>query len=38
MNHKEKQDDDIMSLEKKEGKETWEMRHETRFNCMEIYP
>ena len=44
MERKEMQDKDIMSLEdekwplwsKKEGKKTWEMRHEARFNCMEI--
>ena len=44
MNHEERQDEDIMSLEdekrplwsKKEGKKTWEMRHKPRFNCMEI--
>ena len=44
MNHEKRQDEDIMSLEdekwplwsKKEGKKTWEMRHEVRFSCMEI--
>ena len=44
MDHKERQDEDIMSLEdekwplwsKKEGKKTWEMRCEARFSCMEI--
>ena len=44
MDHEERQDEDIMSLEdeklplwsKKEGKKTWEMRHEARFSCMEI--
>ena len=44
MNHEERKNEDIMSLEdekwplwsKKEGKKTWEMRHEARFSCMEI--
>ena len=44
MDHEERQDEDIMSLEdeklplwdKKEGKKTWEIRHEARFSCVEI--
>ena len=44
MDHEERQEEDIISLEdeklllwsKKEGKKTWEMRHEVGFNCMEI--
>ena len=44
MDHEERQDADIMGLEhekwslwsKKEGKKTWEMKHEARFSCMEI--
>ena len=44
MDHEERKDEDIMSLEydklplwsKKEGKKAWEMRQETRFSCMEI--
>ena len=44
MDHEERQDKDIMNLEyekwplwsKKEGKKTWEMRHEARFGCMKI--
>ena len=44
MNHEERKNEDIMSLEdekwplwsKKEGKKTWKMRHEARFSCMEI--
>ena len=45
MDHEERQEEDIMSLgdekwplwSKKEDKKTWEMRHEARFSCMEIY-
>ena len=44
MERKKRQDKDIMSLKdekwplwsKKEGKKSWEMRHEARFNFMEI--
>ena len=44
MDHEERQDADIMGLEhekwslwsKKEGKKTWEMKHEARFSYMEI--
>ena len=45
MDHDKKKDEDIISLKdekwplwsKKEGKKTWEMRHEVRFNYMEIW-
>ena len=45
MDYEERQDKDIMSLKdekwplwsKKEGEKTWKMRHEARFNYMEIY-
>ena len=45
MDHEKKKYEDIMSLKyekwplwsKKEGKKTWEMRHEGRFNYMEIW-
>ena len=44
MDHKERKEENIMSLEddkwplwsKKEGKKVWEMRLEARFNCMKI--
>ena len=44
MDHEERPDKDIMSLEdekwplwsKKEGKKTWKMRYEAKFNYMEI--
>ena len=45
IDHEKRQNEDIMSLEyeqwplwsKKKGKKTWEMRHEARFSCIEIW-